>query len=137
MSTLAWIGAFGIAAGVFLALDLVWLGLVANDFYARQLGELKRPTPLWSAALVFYAMFLAGLLWFCVRPAIADGGSLGTAALNGALFGLVTYATWNLTNAAVVRDFPTRLVPVDMAWGTVLSCVVAVATTLAARRIWL
>jgi uncharacterized membrane protein len=136
MSTANWIAAFLIAAVTFLLLDLVWLGLVANGFYSRQLGDLKRDSPDWVAAMSFYAIFIAGLLWFCVRPGLDGSGDLGAAALNGAIFGFVAYATFDLTSAAVLRGFPRVLAPVDMAWGTVLSCSVATVTTWVAQR-WL
>ncbi len=137
MSTAHWIAAFAIAAATFLLLDLLWLGVIANGYYSAQLGALKRDSPDWIAALSFYAIYIAGVLWFAVRPGVADGGDLAAAALNGAIFGCVAYATFDLTSAAVLRGFPRALAPVDMAWGTVLTCAVSVVTAWVAQRWWL
>lgn len=115
-----------ITLAVFFAIDLVWLGLVAKDFYRRHLGYLMSPKVNWAAALLFYLLFIAGLLVFAVRPAIAAGAPLQALWL-GALLGLVCYATYDLTNLATVRDWPLIVTAVDLVWGTVLGGVVAFA----------
>jgi uncharacterized membrane protein len=84
--------------------------------------------------VAFYAIFVAGLVWFVIAPALAVG-SWRRAVGSGAFFGLVTYATWDLTNLAVLRDFPAALVPIDLAWGTVLSATVSVTTYAVVRRL--
>lgn len=117
----------------FLALDFVWLGAVARNFYRDQMGHLMRADVQWIPALVFYALFVGAILVFVVLPA-AERGSLARAALLGAFFGLVTYATYDLTNLAVLEGFGTRLAVVDMAWGTVLSTAVSVVGYAAARH---
>ncbi len=112
---------------VFLVLDLLWLGFIARDFYRKQLGFLMRPDTNWAAAIVFYLIFIAGLLTFAVLPAI-DKDSLVYAVIYGGLFGFFCYATFDLTSLAVIRDFPLKMALVDMLWGIVLSGLVAAAS---------
>ncbi|WKZ83280.1 MAG: DUF2177 family protein [Acidimicrobiia bacterium] len=118
---------FAVALPVFFAIDMVWLGLVAKGFYRRQLGALMRTDVNWAAAIVFYLLFILGLVVFVVAPAV-DAGSWTEAVWRGALFGLVTYATYDLTNLATLRDWPLPMSLVDLAWGAVLASSVAVAT---------
>jgi len=130
----AWAGRYLVAVATFLVLDLVWLGVVAAALYERLLGDLLADRPNALAATAFYALFLLGLLHFVVHPALARG-SVRRAARDGAFFGLVTYATWDLTSLAVLADFPAALVPVDLAWGALLSAAVASVTTAVALRV--
>jgi uncharacterized membrane protein len=125
---------YAVAAATFVVLDLAWLGLVANGLYRRILGDLLRDSPNVPAAIAFYALFLAGLTYFAIAPAV-DSGSLAEALLRGAAFGLVTYATWDLTNLAVLSGFPAAIVPVDLAWGTVLGGTVSSVTWLVHDRL--
>ncbi len=131
---MSWVTQYLIAAVVFCVLDLVWLGTVAEDTYARHLGDLLAPSPNVGAALIFYAIFVAGLLFFVIHPAVATG-SWRRAGGAGAFFGFVTYATWDLTSLAVLRDFPAALVPVDLAWGTFLAAAVSLATYAVVHRL--
>ncbi|MGE0552843.1 MAG: DUF2177 family protein [Gemmatimonadales bacterium] len=108
----------------FFALDLVWLGLVAADFYQRQLAALLRPDVLWLPAVLFYLVYLVALTALVTLPAV-ERGSVGRAAWSGALFGLAAYSAFDLTGLALLRDFPVAVVAVDLAWGTTLSAVVA------------
>jgi uncharacterized membrane protein len=112
---------------VFFIIDMLWLGLVAKDFYRKQLGYLMRAETNWLAALVFYLIFIAGLLLFGVLPAI-EKGTLTHALIYGGLFGFFCYATFDLTSYALIRDFPLKVVVVDMLWGTALSAAVAAAS---------
>jgi uncharacterized membrane protein len=130
----SWAVQYAVAAVVFVVLDGIWLGVVANRLYEDQLGDLLAPSPNVAAAVVFYALFLAGLVFFVVAPAL-EAGSVRRAALTGAFFGLVTYATWDLTSLAVIRDFPAAIVPVDLAWGAVLSATVSAATVAVVRAL--
>jgi uncharacterized membrane protein len=123
-----------IALPVFFAIDMVWLGLVAKGFYRRQIGFLMRDGVNWPAAIVFYLVFILGLVVFVVAPAV-DEGSWVRAVLFGALFGLVAYATYDLTNLATLRDWPLLLTVVDLVWGAVLAGSVSVATYAIAVRI--
>lgn len=131
---MSWVAQYVVAAVVFCVLDLLWLGTVAEDTYARHLGDVLAPSPNVGAAFVFYAIFVAGLLYFVIHPAVA-AGSWRRAAGAGAFFGFVTYATWDLTNLAVLRDFPAALVPIDLAWGTSLAAAVSLTTYAVAHRL--
>jgi uncharacterized membrane protein len=115
---------------VFLILDGIWLGVVARRLYQSQIGFLMAKAPKWAAAGVFYLLFVVGLVVFCVTPGVREG-SLGQAAWRAALFGLVTYATYDLTNLATVEGWPILVTVIDLAWGTTL----ATATTL--LSVWL
>jgi len=105
----------------------VWLGFVAQGLYERFLGDLLADEPNVAAAVLFYAVFLAALVYFVIAPAVEER-SARSAVLRGAFFGLVTYATWDLTSLAVIEGFPVEIVPVDMAWGAVLAAVVSWTT---------
>lgn len=109
---------------VFFVIDLTWLGVVAKDWYARHMGHLMRDSVLWPVAILFYILFIAGLFVFVILPAI-ERGSLRSALVYGALFGLVTYATYDLTNLATMKDFPAGVVIGDIAWGMVLCTLVS------------
>ena len=119
---------------VFFAIDLIWLGIVAKSFYHNNLSHLLSPDVNWPAALIFYFMYIAGIILFAVKPGL-DAGSLAKAAIWGALFGFFTYATYDLTNMATLRDWPLKVVVVDIAWGTLLCTLVASCSYLLGR--WL
>lgn len=108
----------------FFALDMLWLGLVARSFYRAQIGSLLKEQVNWPAALVFYLLFVFGLVYFVIVPGV-ERKSLPEVALNGALFGLVTYAAYDLTNLAVAKDWPLPVTIVDLVWGAVLGAVVS------------
>jgi uncharacterized membrane protein len=124
MTTLNLIKLYLITVPVFFAVDLLWLGVLARDFYRSNLGHLLSPTVNWPAALVFYLLFIAGILYFAVVPAL-DEGALGRAVRNGLLFGFFTYMTYELTNLATLPSWPIKVVLVDIAWGMALSTTVA------------
>lgn len=125
---------YAIALPVFFAVDMAWLGLVAKNFYRRQIGHLLKPDVNWTAAIAFYLLFLAGLVFFVIEPAV-EKKSLADAVVRGAFFGLVTYATYDLTNLAVAKDWPLAITIVDMAWGAVLAASVAAITYAIALKI--
>jgi uncharacterized membrane protein len=118
----------------FVAIDMVWLGLVARGFYREHLGYLLRPDPNWAVAVVFYLLFVAGLLVFVVNPGLRAGSARKVLGL-GALFGLITYATYDLTNLATVKDWPWLVSAVDLAWGSILGAAVSGLGFLAGRRL--
>lgn len=134
MSLRPLVGQYLVAAVVFLVLDLAWLGLVAQGLYERLLGDLLAEQPNVAAAVAFYAIFLAGLVYFVIAPAVEER-SLRSALIRGAAFGLVTYATWDLTSLAVIEGFPAAIVPIDMAWGAVLAAAVSTVTFLVSQRV--
>jgi uncharacterized membrane protein len=119
---------------VFFAIDLLWLGVVAKNFYQDKLAHLLSPDVNWPAALLFYFMYIVGIILFAVKPGL-DAGSLAKAALWGALFGFFTYATYDLTNLATLRQWPIKVVVVDVLWGTLLCTLVASGSFLIGR--WL
>lgn len=125
-----------IALPVFFAIDMVWLGLVAKSFYAKHIGFLMKSDVNWTAALLFYLLFIGGIVIFVVSPAI-EKHSWMTALLLGALFGLITYATYDLTNLATIKNWPLIVTVVDMVWGMMLSASVATVTYLIAVRLGL
>ncbi len=112
---------------VFLGIDMLWLGIVAKDFYRNNLGHLLRADVNWAAALIFYLLYVAGILIFATMPAL-ERHSLRQAVLLGALFGFFAYATYDLTNLATLKDWPVNVVLVDILWGAVLSACVAAAS---------
>ena len=124
---------YGVAAVTFFAIDLVWIGVVAAGFYERHLGHLLSGSVRWDAAVLFYLIFIAGMVVFAVLPAL-EAGSLVRAALLGGFLGFFAYATFDLTCMALFRDFPTVVVVVDMIWGTVLSASVTTVTVAVAQR---
>lgn len=118
----------------FFAIDMVWLGLVARNFYRRHLGFLLRPNPNWAAAIIFYLLFIAGILVFVVLPGLEDG-SLTTTVLRAAFFGLVTYATYDLTNLATLKNWPLCVTLADLAWGMFLCIAVSSVGFLVGRQL--
>ena len=127
---------YAIALPVFFASDLLWIGVVAKDFYAKQIGQLLKPDVNWTAAILFYLLFITGLVIFVITPAV-EKGSWMQALLFGALFGLVCYATYDLTNLALAKDWPLLVTVVDLIWGAVLAGSVSVVTYFIASKIGL
>jgi uncharacterized membrane protein len=117
---------YGLTTAVFFAIDLVWIGVVADRFYQEHLGTLLRSDVVWGAALLFYAVYIAGILVFAVIPALGAESVVRAVAL-GAFLGFFAYATFDLTCLALFRNFPVIVVVVDLAWGTVLTASVAAA----------
>ncbi|QWC86443.1 DUF2177 family protein [Nocardioidaceae bacterium] len=125
--------AYAAALVAFVVVDGVWLAFIGGPFYREQLSDLRaEEANLWAAA-IFYLLYLGGVVHLIVRPHLASG-SVRPVLRDGAVLGLVSYAAWDLTNAAVIEDFPLVLVPIDLAWGTVLTAVVAGAAWVVARR---
>jgi len=112
---------------VFFAIDMVWLGFAARTFYRNHLGPLLRPSVNWTAAVLFYLLYIAGILLFATLPALEDR-SLTQATVMGGLFGFFAYATYDLTNLATLRDWPVKVVVVDILWGIVLTASVSAAS---------
>lgn len=116
-----------IALPVFLAIDMVWLTLIAKNFYAKHIGFLMAKNPNLIAAFIFYLIFIAALIVFVITPAL-DKRMWTHALLAGVFFGLVTYATYDLTNLATIKDWPLIVTIVDLIWGMFVSAAVSVAT---------
>ena len=118
---------------VMVALDMIWLGFVAKSFYQEGIGHLMAEKPVVPVAVVFYIVYAIGLVFFAVVANEASTG-YGKTVLHGALFGFFAYATYDLTNLATLKNWPVGLALLDMAWGTVVSAVSAVAGKAALDR---
>src|SRR6056297_581526 len=127
---------YAIALPVFLAIDLVWLGLVAKNFYKKQIGFLMKNDVNWIAAIIFYLLFIIGLVLFVIMPAMKKSSWMH-ALLFGARFGLITYATYDLTNLATLKNWPVMVTVVDLVWGAVLAASVSIVTYFIASKIGL
>ena len=134
MGFMFWVKLYLATIPVFFAIDMLWLGVLARSFYQTNLRHLLSPEVNWPAAFVFYFIYIVGILLFAVRPGL-EAQSLGRACLWGALFGFFTYATYDLTNLATLRDWPLNVVLVDIAWGTVLCTLVAGGSYLLALKL--
>jgi uncharacterized membrane protein len=124
-----------IAVIVFFAVDMIWLGIIAKNLYRNNLKGLLRDKPNWVAAVVFYLVFIVGIIIFAVAPALRNN-SLLSAVLYGGLFGFFTYATYDLTNYATLKNWPFNIVVIDIIWGTVLTGIVSTVTYLASKKIF-
>ena len=104
----------------FLVIDVIWLGFLAKGIYNKYLGKLMAPAVNWPAAFIFYFLFIIGLLYFSVIPALKQN-NINLAIIKGILFGLFTYMTYELTNYAVIKDWPINIVIIDIIWGIILT----------------
>lgn len=123
---LKYLAAYGLTFVVFLVVDIIYLGFIAKDLYARHIGFLLAEKVNWVAAIIFYLLFVAAIFVFVIQPAI-NNNSWNQALVYGALFGFITYATYDLTNLATLRGWPVKIVIYDMAWGTFLAAVVGLS----------
>ncbi len=110
---------------LFFIIDLTWLGLVAKGLYNRYLGSFLSEQVNWTAAGIFYLLFIGGIFIFAILPAV-EKESWRHALIYGVLFGFFTYATYDLTNLATLKGWPLPIVFIDIAWGMVLTGSVAV-----------
>ncbi len=119
---------YAVTFGVFFAIDIFWLGLIAPKFYSSQLGSLMTDKVNWTAALIFYLLYIVALLILIINPAVKEE-SIKMALMNGALFGLVAYATYDLTNLATLKNWPLLMTIVDLIWGTFITSATATIAT--------
>ncbi|WP_286181154.1 DUF2177 family protein [Bacillus sp. ISL-37] len=119
---------------VFLMLDSVWLGVISPALYKEQIGHLLAPEVNWTAAVMFYILFIAGLVFFAVNPSIQQN-SWKAALRNGAFFGLVCYATYDLTNQATMRDWPLLITAIDLMWGTFICGISSLVSFFIGRKL--
>ena len=131
---MAYLIAYVAAALVMGGLDFLWLSNTSGPLYHRALGAVMAENPNMTAAVAFYLVYIAGILIFAVRPALASG-DWRTAALFGALFGFFAYATYDLTNLATLKTWSLKVSLIDMAWGAMLTAVTASAAALAALKL--
>lgn len=111
---------------VFLAIDYIWLAFIAKNLYATKIGHLLAETPNLIPAGIFYLLFVIGILFFAVIPAY-EAQSISKLLISAALFGFLTYSTYDLTNLATLKDWPVSVTIIDMIWGTSVSTVTALA----------
>lgn len=117
---MTWITAYIFTAIAFFAIDFLWLGTIARNFYFSRMAHLLAGKVNYLAAAGFYAVYIVGLIIFAVAPALRDE-AWQTAALYGALFGFFCYATYDMTNQATLKSWPVAVTVVDIGWGTLLS----------------
>lgn len=128
-----WIIAYGVAAAAFLAMDVVWLRWAAGNLYRPVIGEIMAKDFNTAAAVVFYLIYIAGITWFAVRPGI-ESGTVQAAMLNGILLGALCYATFDLTNQAVMKVWATHISVLDILWGAFVTGAASAIATWAALR---
>ena len=121
------------ALAVFLVIDLLWFGWIAADFYGERLAPFMTGPVRVEAAIAFYLLYMVGIVVFAIAPAL-ETGAWRTAALRGALFGLIAFATFELTNLAILPGWPLSVVLLDMVWGAVLTGTTAALGFLITRR---
>ena len=119
---------------IFFLIDIIWLGSLAKKFYGDNIGHLLSEKVNWKAALVFYFIYIVGILFYAVVPALEDG-NWQKALLLGSAFGFFTYATYDLTNLATLKNWSVKVVVVDIVWGMILCGVVAAVSFQVAK--WL
>lgn len=134
MTPASFLKLYAVALVTFFVVDLVWLGVVARGFYQTHMGHLMRANVNWLPAIAFYLIFVCGIVLFVVGPAV-ERQSFAHATLLGALFGIVTYAAYDLTNLATLEGFPLQVAVVDMIWGMVLCGTISAVTYLASTRL--
>jgi len=124
MNLLFYLKLYALTVPIFFIIDIIWLGVIAREFYRRNLGFILSPDVNWKAAVSFYLMYIVGIIFFAVRPAV-NSNSWGQAAILGALYGFFTYATYDFTNLATIKNWPIPIVIVDIVWGVCLCMLVA------------
>jgi len=124
MSITFYLKLYALTVPVFFAIDMLWLGVIAKGFYRKKLGFILSPNINWAAAITFYLIFIVGILIFAVRPAV-NNNSWVQAVVLGALFGFFTYATYDLSNLATIKNWPLVVVVADIVWGMCLCTLTA------------
>lgn len=132
MNLVDFVKIYFVSVPIFFAIDILWLAVVARSFYVKYLGEMLKSPPNWTAAVIFYLLFLLGLLIFVIAPSL-EKNSIAHALIWGAMFGFFTYMTYDLTNLATLKSWPMQIVIVDIIWGTLLSSGVATITFYAVK----
>lgn len=125
---------YAISVPIFFLIDMLWLGFIARNFYQDKIGHLMGDIN-WVAAVIFYLIFLLGLTYFAIYPSVTTSSFLAAITL-GLLFGFFTYATYDLTNLATLRDWPLSVTVVDILWGSILGMSVTCGTYLIYVSLW-
>jgi uncharacterized membrane protein len=126
--------AYLIALVIFVGMDMTWLGIMASRLYRPTLGDIAISSVNLAPAVVFYVLYPIGLVLFAIHPALRTSSAMA-ALIYGALFGFFTYATYDLTNQATLRNWSLSLSLVDIAWGTFLGAVTCSLTTIAIGKL--
>ncbi|CCV64256.1 conserved hypothetical protein (DUF2177, membrane protein) [Alteracholeplasma palmae J233] len=119
---------FGISVLVFFVIDIIWLALISRNLYQSQIGFLMKEKVNWAAAIIFYFIFIAGMTYLILMPSVEHNYSYLRIMITGAVFGLVCYATYDLTNLATLKDWPLKITIIDLIWGTTLGSVTSLIT---------
>lgn len=120
---------YAAVAGIFIAIDVIWLTVIASKFYKQELGGMLRPKAQLGPAVIFYLLYVAGIIVFVLNPALNEN-SLTYVASHGALLGLLMYATYDLTNLSTLKGWPIKVTVVDMVWGTFVTALTSVCAFL-------
>lgn len=112
---------YGMTAAVFFIIDLVWLGAAAKGLYDRHIGGLLREQVNWVAAVLFYLLYIGGIQFFVLIPALQENSGIAHTALVGSLLGLFAYSTFDLTCLALIRNWSVTITIIDILWGTFLT----------------
>lgn len=123
---------FAVAGGVMGIIDFIWLGFIAKKLYYSEMGSILLEKPNALAALLFYVIYVIGVVLLVVNPAL-EKGAWQHAAIYGGILGAVAYATYDLTNLATLKGFSPKIVVIDIVWGALLTAVVATVTYFAVR----
>lgn len=126
---------YGLTAAIFFMIDLLWLGVAAKGLYARHIGGFLRENVNWTAAIVFYLVYIGGIQLFVLYPALESGSGILKTAITGGLLGFLAYCTFDLTCLALFRNWSLFISIVDIIWGTFLTGFTAAATLWLARLI--
>jgi len=121
------------ATVIFFALDMLWLGLIAKNLYQKKLAFVISPDVNWTPAIIFYLIYIGGILFFAILPALHTG-QWQTAAIHGALLGGLCYATYDLTNMATIKGWPLIVTIADIIWGMIVTGITAFASYLLANK---
>ncbi|MFK7771136.1 MAG: DUF2177 family protein [Saprospiraceae bacterium] len=134
MSIVFYLKLYFLTIPIFFLIDMIWLGSLAKKFYGDNVGHLLSEKVNWKAAIVFYFIYIVGILFYSVVPTIEDG-NWQRALLLGSTFGFFTYATYDLTNLATLKNWSVKVVLVDIVWGMILCGAVAASSFQVAK--WL
>ncbi len=118
---------YGIAFIAFLVIDAIWLLFISKNIYQNEIGHLMADKAKLIPALIFYLLFLIGLVYFVINPGIVNKDVI-KLLISAALFGLITYATYDLTNLATLKNWPLKITIIDLIWGTSISTIVSYVT---------
>jgi uncharacterized membrane protein len=129
------ISTYFIALIVFFAIDMVWLGVISKNYYKQKLGFILSPEPNWAAGIIFYLIYIGGIMFFAINPGLKEM-SWQTALINGAVLGALCYATYDLTNMATIAKWPIEIVIIDIIWGMVLTGSVSIITFFTVTKIF-